>query len=177
MAVDVVLVLHSEHRKLHQLVERCGRASRGFHDPCAELQQALEAHLTAASTEIYPTAARSCAPDQWPAEALAGIRTVAEDHEPDQEAIVAAVHGLLDIETGIVLPALEARLELPARRRMGKVFRLRRDAALRHATTSRRRHRTQTELYELARRAGIEQRSRMTQAELQAAIEERGLSV
>jgi hypothetical protein len=58
---------------------------------------------------------------------------------------------------------------------MGKVFRMRRDANLRSGHDGSRRRRSQTELYEMARRAGVEHRSRMTQAQLQAALEARGL--
>lgn len=174
MAVDVVLVLQSEHRKLHQLVERCGRPSRGFHDPHADLQQALYAHLVAATAEIYPATARLCGED-WPAARLSELRALAEGEPTD--ALTAAAEDLVELEQRCVLPVLDERMELEARRRLGKVFRIRRDAAARSANSTRRRHRTQTELYELARRAGIEHRSRMTQAELQAAIEARGISV
>ena len=73
-----------------------------------------------------------------------------------------------------ILLILES-LELLTRRRMGKVFRIHRNAAVRAASSTGRRRRSQTELYELARRAGVEHRSRMTQSELQAAIEDRGL--
>lgn len=174
MAVDVVLVLQSEHRKLQQLVERCGRTSRGFHDPVADLAHALYAHMSAATGEIYPTTAR-LAGSAWPAARAAQISSAAESEAP--ETLQQAAGALARFEEEHVLPLLEERLELEARRRLGKVFRMRRDAAARSASTSRRRHRTQTELYELARRAGIEHRSRMTQAELQAAIEARGISV
>lgn len=174
MAVDVVLVLQSEHRRLQQLAERCGRPSRGFHDPLADLQQALYAHLVAATAEIYPKVARLAA-DEWPAAELAALRAAAESDPTD--ALTATAHELVELEQRCVVPVLEERLELEARRRLGKVFRIRRDAAIRSANSTHRRHRTQTELYELARRAGIEHRSRMTQAELQAAIEARGISV
>jgi hypothetical protein len=177
MAVDVVLVLHSEHRRLQQLVERCGRPSRGFHDPGTELQQALHAHMLAATAEIYPTAARLCPPDDWPGRTLAEIRVVAEAESVDPTDLQSATDALVRVESDVVIPVLDAALEVPARRRLGKVFRIRRDAAARNSQASHRRHRTQTELYEVARRAGIEHRSRMTQAELQAALEARGISV
>lgn len=175
MAVDVVLVLHSEHRRLQQLVERCGRSRRGFHDPAAELQQALQAHMLAATAEIYSTAARLC-PGEWPAETLTEVRVTAEAQRPDAAALQAATDVLVRVERDVVIPALESGLEVPARRRLGKAFRIRRDAAARHTHSSRRRRRTQTELYEVARRVGIEHRSRMTQAELQAALEARGIT-
>jgi hypothetical protein len=53
---------------------------------------------------------------------------------------------------------------------MGKVFRIRRDAVLRGGHARQHRQRSHTELYELARRAGLENRSTMTQAQLQAAV-------
>jgi hypothetical protein len=176
MAVDVVLVLNSEHRRLAQLVERCGRPRRGLHDPAAELQQALHAHMVAATAEIYPAAARRCPPRGWPGEGLTGVRVAAEQEPPDVGRLQEAAQSLVTMERETVIPALDG-LEVPARRRLGKVFRIRRDAAARNAASSHRRHRTQTELYEVARRVGIEHRSRMTQAQLQSALQARGISV
>lgn len=175
MAVDVVLVLQSEHRKLLQLVERCGRPSRGFHDPAAELHIALYAHLTATTAEVYPAAREQAT--QWPLDVLGEASAVVDAPDPDPRRLVEVTRRVVRAEAAYVVPVLQSRIELTARRRMGKVFRLRRDAAARALAGSHRRHRTQTELYEVARRAGIEQRSRMTQAELQAAIEARGLHV
>ena len=172
MAVDIVLVLGSEHRRLRQLVERCGRSSRGFHDPVRELQKVLRAHIVAASAEVYPTAATLGPPSQWPAEAIAGVRQQAESGRPTRSELAAAADGLIGVEL-YVMSLLEG-LELTDRRRLGKVFRIRRDALLRSAGNASRRRRSQTELYEVARRAGVEHRSRMTQAQLQAAIDARG---
>jgi len=174
MAVDIVLVLRSEHRRIQQLIDRCGRTSRGFHEPLADLQQALRAHVLAATAEIYPSVAKVTDPHIWPADRLTEVRTVVEaDHAPERELIMAA-EDLMALEEQSILPFL-GDLELLSRRRLGKVFRIRRDAAVRAASSTGRRRRSQTELYELARRAGVEHRSRMTQSELQAAIEDRGL--
>ncbi len=49
-------------------------------------------------------------------------------------------------------------------------FRTRRDALLRSTLLTSRRQRSQTELDEIARRAGVPNRSRMTQAQLQAEV-------
>lgn len=170
MAVDIVLVLGSEHRRLRQLVERCGRSSRGFHDPVQDLQQALRAHVLAASAEVYPTAAAHGS--RWPAQELAQVRGEVEDPHRGRAELAETTRSLISAEQE-VLAALEG-LELTERRRLGKVFRMRRDSLLRGSSTTSRRRRSQTELYELARRAGVEHRSRMTQAELQAAIDARG---
>lgn len=175
MAVDIVLVLRSEHRRIRQEVDRCGRSSRGFADPAAELQLTLRAHMLAATAEVYPTAAKLSDPSTWPAETLTSVRTTVEQDDPDDGTLKQAATDLMQAEATSVLPVLEQRLEIPARRRMGKVFRIRRDANARTAAAGqRRRHRSQTELYELARRAGVEHRSHMTQAELEAAVEGRG---
>lgn len=173
MAVDIVLVLRSEHRRIQQLVERCGRASRGFHDPVTDLWQALRAHVLAATAELYPCAAKVGDPQQWPAQKLTEVRTLLE-RAPQAEDALRAAELLLSAEEDCVVPRLEG-LDVATRRRLGKVFRMRRDATARQASASHRRRRSQTELYEVARRVGVEQRSRMTQAELQAAIEGRGL--
>ncbi len=172
MAVDIVLVLRSEHRRIQQLVDRCGRASRGFHDPVNELSQVLRAHVLAATAEIYPSAAK-VNPTNWPADSLTEVRTLVE-REPHLDEVMRAAEVLLAAEDEHVVPLLET-LEINARRRLGKVFRIRRDALARAANNSHRRRRSQTELYEVARRVGVEHRSRMTQAELQAAIEARGV--
>ena len=169
MAVDIVLVLGSEHRRLRQLVERCGRSSRGFHDPVHDLQQALRAHVLAASAEVYPTAAEHYS--RWPAQELAHVRREVEDPPHGRAELAATTESLITAEQDVIA-ALEG-LVLTERRRLGKVFRMRRDSLLRSSTTTSRRRRSQTELYELARRAGVEHRSRMTQAELQAAIDAR----
>lgn len=174
MAVDIVLVLHSEHRRVGQLIERCGRASRGFHDPVEDLHHALRAHVLAATAEIYPVAAKSSDPQSWPSQQLTDVRMTLEDDHPGQAEVIGAAEVLVTLEQEHVIPVLET-MELFQRRRLGKVFRIRKDAALRAAASSGRRRRSQTELYELARRAGVEHRSRMTQSELQAAIESRGL--
>lgn len=174
MAVDIVLVLHSEHRRFQQLVERCGRTSRGFHDPVSELHLTLRAHVLAATAEIYPTAAKSSPVDTWPAAQLTEVRTLVEQEQLGQAEAIRAAALLTDAEEQAVLPVLEM-LEIGPRRRLGKVFRIRRDASSRGSVGPRRRRRSQTELYELARRAGVEHRSRMTQAELAEAIEARGL--
>jgi hypothetical protein len=173
MAVDITLVLASEHRRLRQLIDRCGRSSRGFHDPVKELQNALRAHVLAASAEVYPTAATLGSPSDWPAEDLVRVRQLAESARPTRSELVRAAGTLIDAEQHVlaVLPSLE----LTDRRRLGKVFRIRRDSLLRGVVAGSRRRRSQTELYELARRAGVEHRSRMTQVQLQAAIEARSV--
>lgn len=174
MAVDITLVLPSEHRHLQQLVERCGRTTRGFHDPSADLQQALRAHVLAAAAEVYPIAAQKSVGSGWPAEQLCEVRRVAENPTAAADELVGTTGNLVRVELEFVVPALES-LEQLARRRMGKVFRMRRDANLRNSEGGARRRRSQTELYEMARRAGVEHRSRMTQAQLQEALAERGL--
>jgi hypothetical protein len=171
MAVDIVLVLASEHRRLRHLVQRCGRSSRGFHDPAGELQAVLRAHVLAATAEVYPTAASVDQPSQWPAGDLARLRRVVESTHPARPELAAAADELIAVEQYVI--GLLHGLDVADRRRLGKVFRIRRDALLRNPSTGSRRRRSQTELYELARRAGVAHRSRMTQAQLQAAIDAR----
>ncbi len=176
MAVDIALVLRSEHRRLGELSARCCRRSRGFHNPQSDLRLALRAHVLAASAEIYPRAVELGGPDDWPAARMAAIRHAAESPDTAPAELVAATRELILAEEQRVVGLLEVSLELPERRRMGRAFRLRRDANLRGGATGPRRRRSQTELYELARRAGVERRSRMTQAQLQAAMDARGVS-
>jgi hypothetical protein len=158
MASDILLVLKSDHRTLGLLADRCTRPARGFADPRRDLERALSAHLAATSTEVYPRVRRD-GPGILP-EALATA---------DARRLIALAEDVRSYEESEVLPALEALL-IEDRRRIGKVYRIRRDVALRSFGTSRRRPPSQPELYELARRAGVEQRSRMTAAQLHAAV-------
>ena len=128
--------------------------------------------MLAAGAEVYPTAAQRSITNDWPAEEFADIRKVAEATEIGADELIRAAKELVGAEVRFVLPAVES-LELNVRRRMGKVFRMRRDANLRNGDSGSRRRRSQTELYEMARRAGVEHRSSMTQAQLQEALEAR----
>lgn len=167
MASDICLVLRSEHRDLLVLADQCGRVSRGLHDPVAGLSHRLAAHLRAAEEEVHPVL-RSSAPatltDLLDVErAVAGLGA-------DRQGLARAARELVDVERAVVVPALAALLPIADRRRLGRVFRIRRDAVLRGAHPRQNRQLSQTELYELARRAGLEHRSTMTQAQLRAAV-------
>lgn len=166
MAVDITLVLRTEHRRLRQLIERCGRPRRGFGDPVADLRVALLAHVAAARSEVYPVVGAE--------DDLDRVLDVAARPAPSREDLVEAARETLAVEQQVVETLADA-LEPGRRRRIGKAFRVRRDTELRRAGSPRRRHRSQTELYELARRAGVEYRSNMTQAQLQQALEARGM--
>lgn len=168
MAVDIALVLQSEHRRIQQLVQRCGRTSRGFHDPAAELATTLRIHLDVANREVYPTA--KVLTVRWPGDQLERVEAMVLSEDGTSEELIEAAEMLISAESEVVVPALLHGQDVPERRRLGKVFRLRRDAMARSMKGSHRRQPSQTELYELARRAGVEQRSKMTQAELQQAI-------
>lgn len=158
MASDILLVLKSDHRTLCLLADRCTRQARGFADPRRDLERALSAHLAAMASEVYPRVGRM-GPGLTPEDVASA----------DPGRLIAAVEEVQRYEFDEVLPAL-AGLAIEDRRRIGKVFRIRRDAALRSFGTSRRRPPSQPELYELARRAGVEQRSRMNAAQLHAAV-------
>lgn len=161
MASDIVLVLRSEHREILALAEQCSRASRGFHDPPEDLRRRLTAHL-AASAAITLRGGR-------PREIDVALDALREDLAKARE-VASAARALVSFEQESALPWLEGVL-IGDRRRMGKVFRVKREGALRQTTgTQKRRRRSQTELYEQARRAGIEQRSRMTLPQLEAAV-------
>ncbi|MEZ5184537.1 MAG: hypothetical protein R2720_02225 [Candidatus Nanopelagicales bacterium] len=140
-----------------------------------ELHTVLRAHVLAAVAEVYPTAARHSAINQWPAGVFADLRQTAEADDPSHAQLTEATIRLIEAESDHVVTVLDAGLEVCERRHLGKVFRIRRDASLRKIKRTTRRRRSQTELYEVARRAGVQHRSSMTQAQLQAAIE--GLNV
>ncbi len=134
----------------------------------------LKAHLQAAATDVYPSVARGVKDLAWPAQRIDSLREALE-HEQPAEVLVAIADEIRHIEESVVLPAVRERLELQSRRRLGKVFRIKRDAHLRTLKKGPRRQLSQTELYEVARRAQVENRSRMTATELLAAINARGI--
>ncbi len=167
MASDVVLLLRSQHRRMLALLERCERTSRGLHDPVAQLRRELAAHVSAAGEEIAAAAPRGERPPaQWVAD-LDRVGDLAVDAGvPD---LRLATRGLVQTEEHVLVPWLQQALTVDERRRVGKLYRVRRDS--RAKTRLSRRQRSRTELYEKARRAGVENRSRMTQAELQDAVQ------
>jgi hypothetical protein len=171
MASDIGLVLRSEHRDLLSLADQCGRLSRGFHDPAAALRRRLQAHLAVAAEGVYPVV-RSSSPE-GSANLLIAVERVGvalRDEAVGREELAELARILVEAERSDVLLVLAAQLPIVERRRMGKVFRMRREALLRAAPPRQHRRLSQTELYELARRAGLEHRSTMTQAQLQAAV-------
>lgn len=173
MASDIGLVLGSENRELLVLVDQCGRASRGFHDPVAELSRRLVAHLAAAEVEAYPVVRAAAAPGMADLlDAVQQVRSALCDEGASRQEVARAARDLVAAEGVAVVPVLADLLPIAERRRMGKVFRIRRDAVLRGAHSRSNRQLSQTELYELARRAGLAHRSGMTQPQLQAAVGE-----
>ena len=171
MASDIVLVLRTEHRELLNLADRCGRMSRGFHDPVADLCRRLQAHLAAAEMEVWPVL-RSVSPSTA-ADLVQPVEMVGAalgDGSVAREDLPHVVRGLVEAERSAVMRALLAQVPIAERRRVGTVFRMRRDAVLRADHARHSRQRSRTELYELARRAGVEHRSTMNQAQLQAAV-------
>jgi hypothetical protein len=169
MASDIVLLLESEHRRLLTLADQCRRRSRGLADPASELRRLLHAHACGVVRDVLE--------DQVVARAVVGFEplTPAEVAAIPEPELADAARDLVEAEAVVVLPALAEGVPLPERRRLGKVYRTRRDARMRAVPRPRRRELSQTELYELARRAGIQHRSRMTQAELVAALDDRGV--
>jgi hypothetical protein len=174
MASDIVLVLGTEHRDLRILADQCGRLSRGFHDPVAGLRRRLQAHVAAADLEVFPALSRSSSPPNLAnlVNAVELVGAALGDASVAREELAKVAWGLVEAERSDVLSALATQLPIAERRRMGKVFRMRRDAVMRAVHARHNRQRSQTELYELARRAGLKHRSTMTQAQLQAAVAE-----
>jgi hypothetical protein len=174
MASDVVLVLRSEHRRLARLSERSRRSSRGLEDPRAELRRAVGAHAAAGRSELLPGLAGWPEVARWEA-LLDDVVEACDEHLPAvveacDEHLPAVVEALVTVEKKSLLPWLGERTSVDDRRRLGTLYRVRRDMAARAPAS--RPGLTRTELYERARRAGVENRSRMTQAELRAAVEE-----
>ena len=166
MASDIVLVLRSEHRELSALADQCSRMSRGFEDPARRLGNRMRAHAAALDRNVVGHSLLASDVDGIVREILERLRTDLEFRQPDE-----AAGCLVAREAEALLPRLEREVPLTERRRMGKGFRLVRDAALRGSPTTPRRVRSQSELYEVARRAGLERRSRMSLVELQRAVE------
>jgi hypothetical protein len=172
MASDIALLLAAEHRVLAQLADRAERSSRGVVDPVAELQCRLTAHAQSVRSDVLPMAERRA--DEVEAGGLAELRR-ALDRVIDSGGAgrsAAMARTLVAHERVTLVPVLERHVPIAERRRAGKVYRIHRDAAVRALSGPTRAARSRTELYEMARRAGIEHRSRMTQRELQDAVED-----
>lgn len=153
------------------LADQCTRPSRGFENPVSRLHDRLAAHLSALERVGMSTA-------RWLGDGSGPIPDVLEHlrgatSEPaTRDSTPVLARTVVDREERDVIPQLEAEVPILERRRAGKSFRSVRDSALRGSHPSSRRVRSQSELYALARRAGLEQRSRMTQVQLQHAVEE-----
>jgi hypothetical protein len=167
---DIVLVLRSEHRDLIDLAQQCTRPSRGFEDPVGRLHGRLRAHMDAME-RVATSTVRWIGKGVGPMGEVLDLLTRGTREPPDRQATPALAWAVVDHEEGSVIPQLEREVPLLERRRAGKSFRLVRATAMRSYHPSSRRVRSQAELYALARRAGVEQRSRMSQAQLQRAVE------
>jgi len=167
MASDILIVLRSEHRQLRLATERCSRTARGLEDPFGDLRAALLGHLEAMALEVNPALPENI--DDWLSR-QDRVRSL-----PNTQ-LVSAAEATIGLERDQLLPLLQ-ELSVPARRRLGRAFRIRREASVRahiQATAGRRSVASQSELYELARQAGIHRRSRMTKAELHRALRTAG---
>ena len=171
MVSDVLLVLRAEHRELAQVADQCRRATRGLQDPQAELHRRVGAHLGAFAAAGIDRSVTDADLERRLVDAGQRAREVLDDPEAADHALPEATLALVRVEES-VLDSFVVRVPLTERRRMGKVFRIRRDSVLSGSAPSQRRSRSHSELYELARRAGLHHRSRMTLAELTAAVEE-----
>jgi hypothetical protein len=162
MASDLVLVLSSEDRRLARLSERSRRSFRGLQDPRSDLRRAVSAHAAAGRSELLPGLGG------WPD--VAGWEALLDEVADASDGyVLSVVEALLTVEQQSLLPWLAESTSVDDRRRLGTLYRVRRDMAARAPAS--RPGLTRTELYERARRAGVENRSRMTQAELGAAVD------
>jgi hypothetical protein len=173
VASDLLLVLRAEHRHLGMLADRAVRGGRGLQNPTGALSAAARAHV-AALGEVLPLLRQrlpATTAGTW-ADHARRLHGAADEDDHDAMMLAEAIRALVTVEQRDVMPALADGCSLLERRRAGKVYRLRRAATARAVrTTASRRVRSRTELYEVARRAGIEHRSRMTHAELAAAVD------
>ncbi len=124
--------------------------------------------MSAARTEVLPALSDWSGRPTW-VTALDGAADEVDDDKHD--GLVPSAQALVLVEQRTLLPWLEQNTSVDDRRRLGTLYRVRRDMVAR--TPLQRPSLTRTELYERARRAGVENRSRMTQAELAAAVEAR----
>lgn len=170
MPSDILLVLHSDQRQLMVLADRCRRSGRGLEDPEGDLRAALTAHATALLHEVLPRVRGTAELAEHLDAMISGL--------PDQgsEKLADTAEQVVEAERQ-ELTGNAATLSIDARRRLGKAFRIRRQAALRARGHTRRVTVSQSELYEIARRAGISQRSKMTHAELLQAVHGAGATL
>lgn len=188
VGTNAVRLLQADHRRIGELVRRLGRSYRAGESLRVEAAAELRAHVEATRAVLLPFAAdRQVAPgtgDGDPEEALlkgliacAAELGDARDPVPAELARRLATAWDQHVEReGPLLTGLRETVEVHRLRMLGDALRRSRDSALRTALrgTSRlnRPVATRAELYERARRLGIEGRSSMTRGELQSALDQ-----
>ena len=191
MGTNAVRLVQADHRRIGELVRRLGRSYRAGESLRVQATAELRAHLEATGAVLLPFAAdRQVTPpdmaDRYEA-LLAGLGACVAELGEARDPVPAELAGRLaavwsehvECERPL-LDGLDEAVEVHRLRILGDALRRSRDSALRTALrgTSRlnRPVATRAELYERARRMGIEGRSSMSRAELQHALDQHSAS-
>jgi hypothetical protein len=188
MPSSVVRLVALDHRRVERLLERVAAPGPSRARWRRELTQLISAHQAAEESQVFEALAEA-----WGADAVVDVRAEAArlaaatertaavdvdsaDLQPTLEslrrALVEHVHGT----EGTLLPLVGDRLERKRLRELGGRYERHRDDVLTasgaNRAVPRRLDYSRAELYELARKAGIEGRSAMTREELIDALME-----
>lgn len=186
MPSSVVRLVTLDHRRLERLLERVVAPGPSRERWQRELLQLLAAHQAAEEGELYASLAAD-----WGEQSVADVRAEADrlaaaadrlgalDLRPDGEpsGLGAGVGDLKQalaehahVTEDVLLPLVGERLERKRLRELGGRYEERREQELvdngGHRDVPRRLDYSRAELYELARKAGIEGRSAMTREQL-----------
>jgi hypothetical protein len=190
MPSSVVRLVTLDHRRLERLLVRAGAPGPSRDRWRREFVLLLRAHHRAEERELYAELPGPLHSDpalqaaRHDATVVVRVADQAAEVPVDGEDFARAVETLRDGLTAhvqaleqAVLPAVDAILERKRLRELGGRYEQRRDQELRtlgaHRPVPRRLDYSRAELYELARKAGIEGRSAMTREELIDALMER----
>jgi hypothetical protein len=191
VGTNAVRLVQADHRRIGELVRRLGRSYRAGESLRVQATAELLAHVEATRAALLPFAAdRQVTPpdlaDRYEV-LLEGLDACAAElgESPDPvpaelaQRLAATWSEHVECERPL-LAGLDAAVEVHRLRILGDALRRSRDAARRTALrgTSRlnRPVATRAELYERARRIGIEGRSSMSRAELQHALDQHSAS-
>jgi hypothetical protein len=185
MGANVIRLARTDHRRIHELIDRLTRRYRAGEALPARVLGELSAHVEASATALLPFAeSRITALDPAYAATLDELAAVADELAeaprpvpPELTERLAAVIGRhVEIEEQAVLQPLADEIGVERLRMLGEHFRRCRDARLKaKGNAPRRNHRppaSRAELYERARIRGIEGRSTMSRNELLHALRE-----
>lgn len=185
MGANVIRLVRTDHRRIHELINRLSRRYRAGEALPAKVVDELSAHVEASTTTLLPFAQDRIAElDPAYMRALDGLADAAAElaDAPDPvpqdmvDRLDAALRNHVETEERAVLEPLGERVSVERLRMLGETFRRTRETRLKAKGKTPRHSQRQpisrAELYERARYRGIEGRSTMSRSQLLNALRE-----